>query len=122
MSVLLDYLTARADAASIERVYPLGSVPKKPEYPYSVVSLGSPEDQGRTLDGGTWTDRRFVVQMFARTHAGLSDLAELWDDALKDRNLLDLDGEPFCWREIATPPYRDPDDSGVLSIVHTYRT
>ena len=121
MSAELDALIDRAEAVGISRVYKLGAVPDSPAYPYAVVGLGSPDAQGRTLDGSAWTDRRFTVQMFGRTHDSVLDLALLADAAFEAQTLTEFDDSPLSWRELSTPPYRDPDDAGVLSILHTYR-
>ena len=102
------------------RAHKIGAVPPQPTYPYAVVSLQSPADLGRLLCGDTWTDQRFVVQMFGRDVDGVTWLAETFDDTFKDR-ILSLSDSPFSWRELAVGPSRDPDDGGVLSIVHTYR-
>lgn len=117
----LDLLIDRAVAAGVLRVYKLGAVPQSPAYPYAVVSLGSPDSVGRMLCGDGWTDRRLVVQMFGRSLDSVEELATFMDDAFEDVPLTELPDSPFSWRELSTPPYRDPDTGGVLSAVHTYR-
>ena len=117
----LDDLMQLAVDAGISRAYEVNKVPTTRSWPYAVFSLSSPNDLGRTLDGSAWTDRRLVVQMFGKSHDSVTATADKADAAFKDQCLTDFPDEPFCWREIATGPYRDPDDSGVLSIVHTYR-
>lgn len=117
----LEDLIDLTEAAEIPRVYELGKVPTTIVYPYAAVSLSSPNDLGRMLDGSTWTDYRFVVQMFGRTQDAVLALAKKFDAIFKDEILPSLPGEPLSWREISTGPYRDPDAQGVLSIVHTYR-
>lgn len=117
----LDLLIQRARTFGGERIYKVNEVPASPAYPYRVVSLGSPDPRGRMLSGESWRDRRFAVQHFARTHDAVTALAEASDAAFMEQHLPEFPGEPFCWREVSTPPYRDPDDSGVLAITHTYR-
>ena len=104
----------------IDRVYVLGSVPKKPDYPYAVVSHGPGAPNVRPLAGPGAPAGRFVVHHFGRTHDAVEALAGLTFAAF-DGVALTLTGTPVAWQEVASAVYRDADDDGVLSVVHTYR-
>ena len=97
------------------RVYKLGSVPSSPPYPYAVVGLGTPDKIARTGDGTAADLARFTVQFFGRTLDAVLDIA-----TKADLDGTFIDGR-LCVRELTTSPYRDPDDSGVLAILHTYQ-
>lgn len=120
----LDLLKTRLVAAGTTRVYKAGEVPPGPTYPYSVVGLdtGTPSS-GRTDGRFPNTRYRLTVQMFSRTDDGLRDLATEADEAFKEVCLTELDGDPYCWRELAAPvpPQRDPDGGSVLYALHVYR-
>lgn len=111
----VDALVARVTATGVQRVYKLNKVPASPTYPYAVVGLGSPDKVSRTADGQATDVERCTVQFFGRDVDGVLDIA----------SKADLDGDfidgRLCTREIGTDPYRDPDDRGVLAILHTYR-
>ena len=116
MSVLDDLI---AHAATGDR-YKLGAVPNDAGYPYRVFSTADNAPTVRTLDGSGDPMRRFVVTYFGKTAESVNDIAAQ-SFAAFDRAVLPLPGSPVCAQEIATATYRDPDDNGVLVIVHTYR-
>ena len=116
----LDNLVTRAQAATM-RAYKLGSVPVKPEYPYAVLALSRLAPDVRTLDGSGNTAHRFTVQIFGRTSDALEDIADKMLAAFDAASLTEFDGDPQCRAEVTTPPYRDPDDRGVLAVTQTYR-
>lgn len=117
----LDLLVARLVAGGVTRVYKFGAVPATPAYPYAVLSpaLGAPDV--RMLAGPGKPMGRFTVQLFGRSADTVTDTAALTFAAFEGVELSDLTGAPVAWQEISTPPYRDPDTSGVLNITHTYR-
>lgn len=117
----LDDLVAIATTAGITRAYAVGSVPPSPSYPYAVVGVDTGTPGLRRAGGGsTRKDRRVTVQMFGRTEDSVLSLADLADAAFEDK-VLALAGSPFSMREMQTPIMRDPDTSGVLNILHTYK-
>ena len=112
---LLDDLVAAVEAGGVSRVYKLNEVPASPGYPYAVVGLGSPDKVWRTTDGLAGDVARATVQYFGRDIDGVLDIADKGDlDGTR------LDGR-LVTRDIASSPYRDPDDSGVVAITHAYR-
>lgn len=111
----LSDLVSGIQSAGVVRVYKLGEVPASPGYPYAVVGLASPDKIARTSDGLATNLDRFTVQFFGRDIDGVLDIA-----AKADRDGKFIDGR-LCTREISTSPYRDPDDSGVLAVLHTYQ-
>jgi hypothetical protein len=117
----LDLHVARLTAAGVYRVYKLGSVPESPAYPYAVLALDTGTPNARGLDMVAGLIHRLTVQMFGHTHDSVSALAALADQAFDGKSLSDIAGTPVCIRELSTPPYRDPDDQGVLNVLHTYR-
>jgi hypothetical protein len=117
----LDLHVARLLAAGVLRAYKLGSVPSAPAYPYASLALDSGTPNGRTADAKAGKIYRLTVQLFGREADAVTDLARLADVAFEGVALTDVAGSPVCTREISTVPYRDPDDLGVLSILHTYR-
>ena len=122
MSADLAALIELAEDAGITRVYKAGSVPNSPALPYAVISLDS--GQRKSTRVGGWSPnlrRRFVVQMFGSTHDSVLATAAKADEAFYDQRLTTVTGSPFSWRELATPPARDPDASGVMYALHTYR-
>jgi hypothetical protein len=119
---ILDDLVTLAEDAGINRVYAIGSVPATPTYPYVVVGADTGTPGLRRVGGGsTRKERRVTVQVFGRTTGSVLNLADLADDAFEDKVLSALDGGPFSMRELQTGILRDPDDNGVLSILHTYK-
>lgn len=114
MTTLASLVTA-VTSAGATRSYKLGAVPASPTYPYAVVGLSTPDKIARGADGRAADLNRFTVQFFSHTLDAVLDLA----------TTTDLDGSFFSGalvtRELTTQPYRDPDDSGVLTILHTYR-
>lgn len=117
----LDLLVTRLTSAGVGRPYKLGSVPSGPVYPYAVLSLDSGTPNGRGADAKAGRVYRLTVQMFGHTHDSVSDLARMADQAFEGVDLSEIAGDPVCTREISTPPFRDPDDQGVLNVLHTYR-
>lgn len=118
----LDDLVGIATTAGMGRVYAVGSVPGSPSYPYAVLGCDTGTPGLRRAGGGTTRhDRRVTVQMFGRSDDSVIALAALADAAFEDKVLGALDGKPFSMRELQTPIVRDPDDQGVLNVLHTYR-
>jgi hypothetical protein len=117
----LDLHVARLEAAGVHRAYKLGAVPAGPAYPYAVLALDSGTPNGRTADAKAGRVYRLTVQMFGREADAVTDLARIADEAFEGVALDDLPDSPVATREISTVPYRDPDDLGVLDILHTYR-
>lgn len=117
----LDALVTAAQAGGIARVYKVGSVPARPDYPYAVASSAPGEPQVRTLDGSGLRAGRFVMQFFGRTAESVSALADAAFTTFDGREIAGLLDSPVAWQELASPIFRDPDDDGVLDITHTYR-
>jgi hypothetical protein len=117
----LGLLVTRLTNAGVHRVYELNKVPSSPGYPYAVLGLDSGTPNGRTADSKAGKVHLFTVQLFGRDEDGLLDLAEMADTAFDGVAITELDDDPVAIRELSTSPYRDPDDSGVLNILHTYR-
>ena len=115
MSVTADLVAQAGGAAA--RVYPMGSVPASPPYPYRVVGYSPNAPVQRTTNGAGEPVRRFTVQHFGRS-ADSVEAAAAATFATFDGQRVDGD---VCTQEIASPILRDPDDLGVLSITHTYR-
>lgn len=115
MSTTGDLVTLRGGSAG--RVYPIGAVPSSPTYPYVVIGYAPNAPTERTMDGDGLPLRRFTVQHFGRSADSVETEAE--------ESFATFDGQvilgELCEQELATPIYRDPDDSGVLSTTHTYR-
>lgn len=116
MSVTGDLVAARKVGGFI-RVYPVGAVPASPAYPYVVVGYAPNAPEVRTLDGSGDPLRRFTVQHFGKSADSVEDQAAI---TFATFDGVQVDGDT-CTQEIATPIYRDPDATGVLSITHTYR-
>lgn len=120
MSVVDDLVTI-ATTAGIARAYSVGNVPPSPSYPYAVVGCDTGTPGLRRVGGGsTRKARRVTVQMFARTDDGVLGLAVLADAAFEDK-VINLPGKTFSMREMQTGIIRDPDTTGVLHILHTYK-
>ena len=118
----LDALVTIATAAGITRAYAVGNVPPTPGYPYAVLSCDTGTPGLRRAGGGSVRkDRRVTVQMFARTDDNVLALAALADVAFEDKVLSTLPRRPFSMRELQTGILRDPDTTGVLNILHTYK-
>lgn len=115
-----DDLSAVLSAAGVDRVYEVGAVPAKPAHPYAVLSNAPSAPEVRRLSGSGDPAGRFTVQHFGKTADSIEAIAALTFAAF-DGKPLPLDGTPVARQEIATTPYRDPDDQGVLSVLHTYR-
>jgi hypothetical protein len=111
----LDDYKAAVVGRGVQRVYKLNEVPASPVYPYAVVSMGAPDKVSRTLNGAAADLHRGVTQYFGRDIDGVLDLATLGD----------LDGTflngRLVTREVSSPPFRDPDDQGVLAVTLTYQ-
>lgn len=112
--MLADLLTA-VGAGGVDRVYKINEVPTSPTYPYAVVGLGSPDKVARTAEGTAADLNRCTAQFFGHDIDGVLDIAGKGD----------LDGKfiggRLCTRELTTSPFRDPDDNGVLAVLHTYQ-
>lgn len=120
MSVVDDLVTI-AVAAGITRAYPVGAVPTGPSYPYAVIGADTGTPGLRRVGGGsTRKVRRITVQLFAKTDDNVLALAALADAAFEDK-VINLPGKTFSMREMQTPILRDPDTTGVLNILHTYK-
>lgn len=117
----IDNLVALAVAGGIDRAYRFGSVPPAPTYPYAVLASARMAPDTRTLDGRGNDPRRFSVQMFGKTAHSIEALADLALATFDAAHLTGFAGAPQCRVEVTTPPYRDPDDNGVLNVTHTYR-
>lgn len=114
MSVTSDLVAQRAAAGG--RVYAIGAVPASPQYPYAVIGYSPNAPTVRDLGGSGNPLRRFTVQHFGRTADSVEAVADDTFDAFDGQQ---VNGD-ICTQEIATPIFRDPDDSGVLSTTHTY--
>lgn len=117
----LDTLVAHLTASGVARVYKAGAVPAHPVEPYVVVSASRLVPDVRTLDGSGTSPRRFVVQVFGKTHDSLTAVEAALVAALDARFVPGLPGDPQVLLEVTSSVYRDPDDSGVLNLTHTYR-
>ena len=118
----LDDLVALATAAGAARAYAEGSVPPNAAYPYMVLSMDTGTAGIRRVGGGaTRKSYRMTVKMFGRSDDSVLAYADLADAAFEDKVLGTLPGRPFSIREMQTPIYRDPDDHGVLDLLHTYK-
>ena len=119
MSVL-DALVGALVEEDSTRVYKLGEVPDSPGYPYRVVSHAPGAPLVRDLGGSGDPAGRFTVQHYGKTSDSL-DAVTAHTFATFDGKELALPGAPVAWQELATNAYRDPDDRGVLNVLHTYR-
>ena len=114
---LLDDLVAAVQAGGVTRVYKLNEVPASPGYPYAVVGLGSPNKDSRTHDGQAANLDQATAQFFGRDIDGVLDIADKGD----------LDGTWLGDRLVTRDensgalPTRDPDDQGVVQLLHTHR-
>lgn len=108
--------------ASVPRLYPLGSVPPNPTYPYGVYTATLGRGDSYTLDareGLRWG--RVTVQTFGRTADSALAIAEQARTALVGVRL-DVTGyeaTPLA-SELDPTVVRDPDDSGVVGVTATY--
>lgn len=119
----LSLLVDRMKSAGALRVYELNQVPAvDPKLAHTVLGLDSGTFVNRRIGGGTDSRaRRITAQCFGPTWEAVTAQAEFADQAFEDATLTELDGDPYCIRELSTPPTRDPDLGGVLYILHTYR-
>lgn len=120
MTTDLDHHVTKLTTAGVDRAYKLGSVPESPAYPYAVLSLDAGRPNARGLDMEAGKVYELAVQCFGRTQDAVRDVARLADDAFDGEALTDITGSPVAVRELATRPFRDPDDQGVLNILHVY--
>lgn len=120
MTTDLDRHVTRLTTAGVDRAYKLGSVPDSAVYPYAVLSLdaGRPNARSLTMEAGKVYE--LAVQCFGRTEDAVLALAQLTDDAFDGEALTDITGSPVATRDLGTRPFRDPDDQGVLNILHVY--
>jgi hypothetical protein len=117
---LVALAVAGSVAGETDRVYPFGAVPGKNDpafdYPYRVIGYAPDVPFVRNMLGGGDPRRRFTVQHFSRTSAGL--------EAIANTTFATFDGKPIggdvCTQQVASTPDRDPDDRGVLSTTHVY--
>jgi hypothetical protein len=122
----LDLLVTRAQAAGVQRVYKINAVPPDTTpavaEAYMVLSLdtGVPTQRRKSGDTASKT-RRLSVQCFGTSDDAVKDMALRADAAFYDQTLTELTGSPFSVRELSTGPYRDPDITGLLTILHVYR-
>lgn len=116
----IEALVTHAETSGVDRVYPVGGVPSTPTYPYAVLASSRLAPDVRRLDGGGTNPKRFTAQLFGKSAASVEDLADLMLAAFDAAWIPDL-SDSQCRVEVTTPPYRDPDDRGVLNITHTYR-
>lgn len=120
---MTDVLGAVAEAtAGLPRLYPLGGVPKLPDYPYGVYSASLGRGDSYTLDsreGLRWG--RVVVQTFGKTAASALSLSEDIRAALVGVRL-DITGYETtpCRVELDPQMLRDPDDNVVIGVPATY--
>lgn len=121
MTTDLDRHVTRLTSAGVVRAYKLGSVPTSPGYPYAVLSMDTGTPNARSLDMNAGKVYRLTVQCFGREDDSIRDLATKADAAFDGVALTDITDSPVSTREIGTLPYRDPDDQGVLNVLHTYR-
>ena len=127
MSVFLDAVVAAVSqvlsgSMPERRVYPLGSVPASPSYPYSVVGV-TPDLAGNyTLDATHGTrNYRIWVQSFGRTAESALAYNEVADTNLLDASL-EVDGYD-CGPirvQVGGSMTRDPDDEGVVGVTSAY--
>lgn len=117
----LDLHVARLVSAGVTRAYKLGQVPASPGYPYAVLGMDAGTPNGRTADGKAGRVYRLTVQAFGRDIDGVLSVATKADQAFDGVALSDVAGAPVSTRELSTSPFRDPDDLGVLNVLHTYR-
>lgn len=117
----LDTLRDALVAGGVARAYKVDDVPDLPAYPYAVVSNAPGAPQVRRLSGSGDQTGRFTVQHFGKTAESVDALAAKTFATFEGKELASLPGKPVAWQEIATTPYRDPDDQGVLNVLHTYR-
>lgn len=119
----LDALVTRAKTVGgALRVYKLGAVPSTPGDTYMVLTLDDGTRASTRTDGRSPNRRyRLAVQLFAKTETGLDDMATRAETSFYDQTLTELPDDPFCVRELATQPGRDPDGGGLLYTLHVYR-
>lgn len=105
-----------AATATVPRLYPLGSVPATPTYPYGVYSASLGLAAHYTLDSRHHSRTvNVVVQTFGRTADSALTLADRVTDALLDVALTIPGYGCNPLRNSLNPTAtRDPDDSGVV--------
>ena len=121
MTTLMDAVASATSA--LPRLYPLGSVPPNPGYPYGSYAVQFTRDDAYTLDGGggvRWV--RITAQFFGRTEDSTLDLSERFLSVLRGLVLTTADGittTPLRIELDPTPPTRDPDAGGVIGVTTT---
>lgn len=120
---MTDVLDAVATAtAAVSRLYPLGSVPSGPTYPYGsyTAALGRADAYTLNVSHGM-RHGRVIVQTFGRTAE--SALARMDDvvAALLDQTLT-IGARMSTPLAIELDPaiVRDPDDNGVIGVTATF--
>lgn len=122
MSGLLDLAIARYTAAGAQRVYEPNDVPAGSGYPYAVVSVDTGRGVNRRSGGAASRKvRSITVEIHARSEDAALDYADMADAAFEDKVLAEFPDKPFSIRDVASSLYRDPDDDGVLRLVHIYQ-
>jgi hypothetical protein len=120
VSTVLDAVATAT--AAVSRLYPLGSVPVTPTYPYGVYSGAMGRGDGYSLDA-TYGLRsgRVVVQTFGKTAAAAEDWMDRVTAALLDQTLTiaGYDASP-CLLELDPVATRDPDDTGVIGMTASF--
>lgn len=108
--------------ASVPRLYPLGSVPATPTYPYGVYSGSMGRGDGYSLDA-IYGIRygRIVVQTFGKVAAAAEDHMDKVVAALLDQTLTIAGFDPSpCLLELDPVMTRDPDDMGVVGLTASF--
>ena len=121
MTTPLDAVAAAT--AAVPRLYPIGSVPATPTYPYGAYSAALGRGSNYALDSETRARRgRVVVQTFGRTAASALAHMEAVMGALLDRSLVITGWRCEPMRADLDQPavVRDPDDAGVIGVTASW--
>lgn len=116
----IDSLVTYLTGAPVVRVYETNAVPATPTYPHVVASLSFASPGPATTDGHKSTPKRLTVRLFSKT----ADALGAWQAAIDDRlngRALPLAGSPVAEFELSADVVRDPDDTGVLGVLMTYK-
>jgi hypothetical protein len=116
-------MTAVATAtASVARLYPIGSVPASPTYPYGVYSASLGRGDVYTLDSVQGIRfGRVTFQTFGHTADAALDHMDKVAALLQDKRLTISGWRPTPSRaELDPRVVRDPDDSGVVGVTATW--